>query len=164
MPIQKTVGVLDALNERIKMAHEELQQLESHNFGYIAGRSFSITWTIICFVVSGLLILPGLVLFENSPSPMIAGSIFTIPGILFLIWGIKRVQRKRPDNTDTRRRTEELRVTIQRLEQEKRELLLSHESEIKQESAESELKECPMCAELVRKRAKICKHCRHIFE
>jgi hypothetical protein len=61
-------------------------------------------------------------------------------------------------------RAEQLRRTVQRLELEKRQLLLDQEEQIKQSQDEPEMKECPMCAELVRKRAKICKHCRHSFE
>lgn len=163
MLVQKTVGVLEALNERINMAQEELRLLDAHNTGFSAGRMASGIWNaVVC--IGGLgLIGTGLLLFVRSPSPLIAGSIFAIPGFALFIWSTGRMSRKPPDNTAETQRAEELRATIAQLEQEKRDMLLRHETEIKSGEDDADFKECPMCAELVRRRAKICRHCHHTF-
>jgi hypothetical protein len=165
MGIQKTVGVLEALNERIKMAQEELRVVSAHNTGYSAGRVFSRIMTFACVVAAVLLMIPALVVCNSSnPDGPVGGAIFGIPSLLFWAWSLTRLARKPPENAEHIQRAEQLRRTVQRLEQEKRQLLLDQEEQIKQSQDEPEMKECPMCAELVRNRAKICKHCRHSFE
>jgi hypothetical protein len=85
MGIQKTVGVLEALNERIKMAQEELRVVSAHNTGYSAGRVFSRIMTFACVVAAVLLMIPALVVCNSSnPDGPVGGRHFRDPELALL--------------------------------------------------------------------------------
>jgi Zn-dependent protease with chaperone function len=101
MGIQKTVGVLEALNERIKMAQEELRVVSAHNTGHSAGRVFSSIITASCVVAAVSLMIPAMVVCNSSnPDGAVGGAIFGIPSLLFWAWSLKRLARKAPDNAE----------------------------------------------------------------
>jgi len=210
--ITSTVGAVRALEERIAVEEEKLQELNSELAeiqGQIAAAeveySFKKFWGTAWWLFSwagtlacGFVFFLGMVvlLFDapNRPSDRLFTFMFSLMfGFMaYFIFNRRFWQRPTlPDLSDWKAKAEGLQASISELESliadlraKKRTLLLRESDKVEQalarEGAESSApsvsepvaaqpipaneKECPMCAENVKLRAKICRFCGHQFE
>lgn len=172
----KTVGVVEALNERIAMTEEEnvklrteLRLLKTRNATRAAGKGARVLTGIVCLGFAAVALCAG----ANAGDD---GACLFVLGLVSGGGGLYAVTREGPGSDDTAELAERLAAGERRIEQlkvEKRDLLLSHEREIKADTAPVEPtidlgepedeKECPQCAEMVKFRAKMCRFCRYEF-
>jgi hypothetical protein len=205
--ITSTVGAVRALEERIAVEEENLQQLNSEleeiqgqiaaaEVGYSFKKFWGTAWwlfswagTLACgLFFSGMLLL--LVADNGGSGEVLAALIMGSMG--YFIFNRRFWQRPTlPDLSDWKAKAGGLQTSISELESligdlraKKRTLLLRESDKVEQalarEDAESSApsvsepvadklvpvneKECPMCAENVKQRAKICRFCGHQFE
>jgi hypothetical protein len=180
MPVLKNVSVIEAANERIKVVDEDIVKVAKELTGAnlrsaarAAGRGGAI-------FLATLLMLAGLSCIAVGSAVRGDGTGFVGFGVVLIGTGviILVASRKKEEDLSTvalQRRLDELRAHKGKLEQEKREMLLGYEREIKQETEEvvafdiedelskSDEKVCPQCAETVKAKAKICRFCRYDF-
>lgn len=194
MQIQKTIGVVEALDERIKLIKEDIAEIEKElaaakvsNVGAMAAnvaRSAALViFRLVLSVVAGLFTCYGGVEITGGNSdlagPVIVGSLVLTVVAFFVLTRIMRGDEKGPgvDTAALESKLAALRQDLETRQREKRELVLGFERQIKSQSApvpgsiEDEIatasadeKMCPMCAETVKAKAIICKHCGHRFD
>lgn len=172
----KTVGVVEALNERIAMTEEEnskirteLGVMKTRNATRTAGKGARVITGIVCLGFALLCVCAGINAGDDGACVLTLGLVSGGGGM----YALTREGPGSDDTTELARRLAEGERRIEQLKAEKRELLLSHEREIKADTAPMEPsvdlpepddeKECPQCAETVKSKAKICRFCRHEF-
>lgn len=172
----KTVGVVEALNERIAMTEEEnskvrsdLALLKTRNAARAAGNGGRIVIGVVCLAFAALAMCAGVNAGSDGGCVFILGLVSGGGGF----YALTRQGTSADDTAALARRLAEGERKIAQLKEEKRELLLSHEREIKADTAAvgpmvdlpepDNEKECPQCAEMVKSKAKICRFCRYEF-
>lgn len=194
MAIEKTVGVIESLNERIKLVEEDMAKVAAKLGSARAKNASRITrkWTKEAVrILIGLIGFIFLFAFLAADVRVAIGSqkledrYYFILGLgaacLAVAWFLPRPAH--PILVDTASLREELAsLNLRRdeLKEKKRELLLRSEQEIMEETAQQAAfphetdstaddsktltKLCPMCAETVKAQARICRFCRHNFD
>lgn len=190
MAIEKTVGVIESLNERIKLVEEDMAKVAAKLGSARAKNASRITrkWTKeavrILIGLIGLIFLFSAVRVAVTHYEVESGDYFILglgAACLAVAWFLPRPAH--PILVDTASLREELAsLNLRRdeLKEKKRELLLRSEQEIMEETAQQAAfphetdstaddsktltKLCPMCAETVKAQARICRFCRHNFD
>jgi predicted RNA-binding Zn-ribbon protein involved in translation (DUF1610 family) len=206
MSITSTVGAVRALEERISVEEEKLQQLNSElkevrrkianaEAEYSFKKSWGTLWWLFSWtgtLAAGFPACAFLIVMvaEGDALAMVVSAILGFMG--YFIFKRRFWQRPvPPDLSDLKQTVEDLRASISDLEPlitdlrtKKRTLLLRESDKVEKAMAEESAempaasvpdsvaeqpapvseKECPMCAEDVKLRAKICRFCGHQFE
>jgi len=191
MAIVDTVSALDALNERIKLLEEELGAAKlKHRTAAGKAAARKVLWNVLYgigllgVVVGGIVSVFGLVgsfymgEFDKAYFLILFAGAALLLGNTMLVAKAKNALSFTPESlTNLRNRIRVLEADVAQAKERKRKLLVSRGASIEQEidaldnspgfTAEpkpsSEEKECPMCAEMVKAKAKICRFCRHEF-
>lgn len=178
--IQKTLNITEALNERINVFTEDIRkyerdlgQVKKKNAVIIIRRRFLFAMAILCWVFAALYAL-ALIGYK--------GDIFVHGCFACLIFlgglGFNNAKKKYKKDNDTEvellKKINEVSNKLNKVKREKRDMVLQYETEIKHKQdediitenfkAEPDLKECPMCAEMIKAKAKLCRYCGHKFE
>ena len=169
------VSVTEALNEKISMAQEDLagyqrdlEEMDRRNARRTIVGWFKALVGIPLLLVGFLSITVGIL--GGSSGFLVFGA-----AVVVLAFAIALSGDKKEDTTKLEHLIVEAERKVQKHTQEKRELLLAHERVIREidgakvtsrmdlASVANE-KECPMCAEMVKSRAKVCRFCSYQFQ
>ena len=173
MQVQKTIGVVEALDERIKLLDEDIAKVQTEILkARTKNAGGSIGHTLLRAALVGFAVILALVLASND-----AGAPGLIVVVLAVVVAWKWKNTGGIDVASLEAKLLELRSERDARAQEKRDLVLGFERQIRADAApisaniereiaaaSADTKTCPMCAETVKAAAKICKHCRHQFD
>jgi uncharacterized small protein (DUF1192 family) len=179
--IQRTFNISDALNERIKIIEEDISKTKT-DLDNINNRNAIVKTKRIVFLI--LMIIPIVIasftmlaiMFEPEGSGPAFVILVCFPAMCAYIFWTKR--KKYIVDIEAVGRLESriaaLGKELNKAKDEKREIVIRYERELKlQEESdiiddsftiEVDSKECPMCAETVKAKAKVCRFCSHKFE
>lgn len=186
---QTTINVVDALNERVAILTEDMGRyksdlvlIQTKNNAKRLARVVMMIASVILWIMCGFFVLCiFMYIVDFDFEYILLFSLLATPTWL----GAQKVwkSKKRYEQIDTAT-IDELNTSIQgineklnRAKAEKRDMLLDYERQVKDaerstivteevisEIATDGTKECPMCAEMVKVRAKKCRFCAHVFQ
>jgi len=183
--IQKTLSITEALNERINMLTEDLEKYEADlkkvkaaNNAIKSKRKLMVICSVISWLLVGLFVM--VIIYSSSTNEDNSTGILVLL-ILFFFGGIifnsAKYQYKVDNDTvaELEKMIDEISEKLEQAKTEKRDMVLQFEKEIKINQSketitedynyeENDTKECPMCAEFVKFKAKICRYCGYKFE
>jgi len=165
--IVKVVNVTDAIDEKIKVVEEELKKAKAEYY-LLSGKTwkqkinrfFFITLLFfLCTLV--VVIIAGIMGAAGITTIVFVGSAWSL--LLVIVAGQSNDDKKILV-TEAKNHFETLTAMLESLKLERRKMLLEQGNEITAISTESNSKECPRCAEIVKLRAKVCRFCNYEFE
>lgn len=173
--IQKTISVTEALNERINIIEEEIELYKNERLKLVSSKiAKRIKKTFLIFAIIGLFIFALFLMLFAFMAEDGLGAIVLILLVNIVLLGVSLSAFKGINLEENRiRELEEiiarLTMEVNKKKEERTETILGYERQIKQEEFldENNLsmleKECPMCAESVKIRAKKCRFCGYDF-
>lgn len=188
--VQQTINIIDVLNERINVLSAEKSRFETDLFKMHAQNASSGLSRILLTIGAiffGLVSSLSLMMFLGATKADIADGRHVSAGIWFVVsalltfWSWKGRLRYGTRDTEAVAKLQalihDLRSKIANLEEEKRDFLLAQERELKnlekldvvteafaREILDTDGKECPMCAETVKAKARKCRYCGYAFD
>ena len=174
---KKTISIHETLDERIKMLQEELNLYEEEKKQIVLAKnskSFIRFFLYLGLIISVLIFLICILLtFESGNDNGMNGFIAFIffLGLIFY-GGLCGTSFDKEKFNQLNELINNLEIDIKKLRKEKREIILKYEREIKDSENDDFIKEedflvtekeCPMCAEMVKIKAKKCRFCGHMF-
>jgi len=188
MAIVDTVSALDALKEKIVLLEEDLSSAKQEYAVLRAkGGAWKVTWKIVDVaamlgtavgVVFAAFSLFACFSLDGSFIIFVVAGVITAAGCAFTAMKAKILLAAATEPlSDLKKRIAELEADVAQAKDRKRKLLLQRSAAIEQEidategptghqspsAPASNDKECPMCAETVKAKAKICRFCRYEF-
>lgn len=182
--IQKTVSITEAINERIKVLGEDLAEHQqdllaiqtSYNLYMAKKGTYNLLFILTCFLLA-ISILLMIIYGTDGVNDPITGLSAIIAGLLVGVIDRLYDIRKNLSNSVDMEKLEELEKIVEDLQnslsnakKEKQDILLQFDQEIQSvknltDGAEvlEANKECPMCAEKIKMKAKICRFCGYQF-
>ena len=186
--IQRTFSIVDALDERVKIiqediikCNEDISEIKKYNSVVSAQKILLGILVFICGL-AGFCFAGFAILLISEIGFYAIGDFFglMIPLVICIILALFLSRKYQALSLDTesldklndQRLT--LNVDLQNANDEKREIVIRYDRELKMEqnndiigeneTFENDLKECPMCAETVKQKAKLCRYCGYKFE
>ena len=175
--LQKTINIHEILDERIKMLQEELNLYEQEKNQIVLAKnskSFIRFFLYLVLIISVIIFLIFILLtFEYGNDDSLDGFIAFIVFLgLISYGGLCGTSFDKEKFNQLNELINNLKIDIEKIKKEKREIILKYEREIKDSENDDFIKEedflvtekeCPMCAEMVKIKAKKCRFCGHMF-
>lgn len=167
MSVHITVNALDIIEEKINLLKEEREDV-IHELSVIKRKNFQIRYmeglrTVSTVILSMTLLSLFMVYsYERAFYHNFFLFLFHVV-ILFLTVLSAKKKYDEIDESSFIEAIEELDDAIIEKQSEKRDIIAKEDDKLSTKSFEDESKECPMCAELVKSKARICRFCNYSF-